>query len=267
MEHNKNSLRLQAATDEPASPANPLAPEAQVPALRDLFEPVPLRYRHDGWTPEKQRDFIEHLADTLCPETAAAAVGMSVRTAYELRRRAGAEGFAAAWDAALLIGVRERVRSRLVDQAVNGRRVQRFYHGTLIAEERVYSERLLLALIRHGDALLQGAGAEQSRAIAEDWEGSMARLEQGALGGGFRIWRDRFGNWATNYPPPPGFDRDTYEGEASDPDFERPLSEAEEQALAAQQDARLASGAKARDLFFGFAPRGRAIDRNIRLKD
>ncbi len=267
MEHNQNALVPESATDEPGSSSGPCAPEAQVPALRDSFAPVPLRHRHDGWTPEKQRDFIEHLADTLCPDTAAAAVGMSVRSAYALRRRAGAEGFAAAWDAALLRGLSEQGRSRLVDQAVNGRRVQRFYHGQLIAEERVYSERLLLALIQRGDKLFQGAGAGQSRAIADDWEGSMARLGQGALGGGFRVWRDRFGDWTTNYPPPPGFDRETYAGEPSDPDFERPLSEAEEQALAARQEARLAAGATARDLFFGFSPRGRAIDRRIRSKE
>lgn len=231
------------------------------------FDPVPLRYRHDGWTPEKQRAFIEHLADTLCPETAAAMVGMSVRTAYELRRRAGAEGFAAAWDAALLRGIGERGRSRLVDQVVNGRRVKRFYHGELIAEERVYSERLLLALIQHGGKLFEGAGAEQSRDIAKDWDGSMERLEQGLLGDGFRVWQDRFGDWMTNYPPPPGFDRETYAGEPWDPDFERPLSEAEEQALAARQQERLEAGAQARDLFFGFSPRGRTIDRRIRSKE
>lgn len=237
-----------------------------LPALPSAFDPVPLRHRHDGWTPERQRAFIEHLADTLCPETAAAAVGMSVRTAYELRRRAGAEGFAAAWDAALLRGIGEKGRSRLVDQAVNGRLVRRFYHGQLIAEERVYSERLLLALVQRAETLFQGAGAEQSRAIAEDWDEAMARLEQGALGS-FRVWRDRWGSWMTNYPPPPGFDRDTYQGEPSDPDFERPLSEAEEQALAARQQARLEAGAEARDLFFGFSPRGRAIDRRVRSEE
>jgi hypothetical protein len=35
------------------------------PPLPD-FAPVPLRYRHDGWTPERQRGFIEALAATRC---------------------------------------------------------------------------------------------------------------------------------------------------------------------------------------------------------
>lgn len=266
MEQDKNHSESHALANGPEADEPRPAAET-LPALHESFEPVPLHYRHDGWTPDKQRAFIEHLADTLCPAAAAAAVGMSERSAYALRRRTGAEGFAAAWDAALLRGIGERARSRLVDQAVNGRLVRRFYHGKLIAEERVYSERVLLALIQRGEKLFDGAGVEQSRAIADDWDGSMARLEQGLLGDGFRVWRDRFGDWMTNYPPPPGFDRGTYSGEPWDPDFERPLSEAEEKALAARQQSRLEAGAKARDQFFGFSPRGRAIDRRARLEE
>lgn len=33
-------------------------PRAARPALPD-FAPVPRKYRHDGWTPERQRAFIE----------------------------------------------------------------------------------------------------------------------------------------------------------------------------------------------------------------
>lgn len=35
------------------------------------FTPVPRRYRHDGWTPERQKAFIEALADTGCVTRAA----------------------------------------------------------------------------------------------------------------------------------------------------------------------------------------------------
>ena len=47
------------------------------PPLPD-FAPVPLRYRHDGWTPERQRGFIEALADTGCVSRATATVNMSL---------------------------------------------------------------------------------------------------------------------------------------------------------------------------------------------
>jgi hypothetical protein len=238
------------------------AGSSQPLALADSFEPVLLRCRHDGWTPARQRAFVEELANCLCVETAAERVGMSPQSAYELRRRAGAEGFAAAWDAALCRGITERGRARLVDEAVNGRVVKRFYHGELIAEERVYSERLLLKLVEKGDRLF--AGAEQSKAIAADWEDSMARLESGALAGGYRVWQDKRADWWTNYPPPPDFDN--YLGEPTDLNFQRPLTEAEEEAIEAQQEERIEAGEAARDAFFGFSPRRRAIDRRSRSK-
>jgi hypothetical protein len=62
------------------------------------FTPVPGRARRDGWTEERQRAFIAALDGTGCVGRAAAAVGMSRKSAYRLRRRKGAESFAAAWD-------------------------------------------------------------------------------------------------------------------------------------------------------------------------
>jgi hypothetical protein len=74
-----------------------LPPVRRVPA----FVPVPLRARADGWTPLRQAEFVGWLAETRSVSTAAQKVGMARETAYRLRRRRGAEGFAAAWDAAL----------------------------------------------------------------------------------------------------------------------------------------------------------------------
>lgn len=69
-------------------------PAGELPA----FTPVPRKcQRHDGWTPERQRDFIAALADTGSVEAACKAVDMAQRGAYELRRQPGAEGFRAAW--------------------------------------------------------------------------------------------------------------------------------------------------------------------------
>ena len=64
------------------------------------FDPVPLRVRTDGWTPERQREFIRLLHVRRNVGKAAQAVGMSRRSAYRLRERPGAESFAAAWDSA-----------------------------------------------------------------------------------------------------------------------------------------------------------------------
>jgi hypothetical protein len=54
----------------------PIAREVR-PALPD-FDPVPRQYhRHDGWTPERQKAFIEALADTGSVTRAAAMVNMA----------------------------------------------------------------------------------------------------------------------------------------------------------------------------------------------
>ena len=63
-----------------------------------FFHPVPLRSRRDGWTVHRQCGFLAQLYLTGSVREAARRVGMSRASAYRLRARAGAEGFAAAWD-------------------------------------------------------------------------------------------------------------------------------------------------------------------------
>ncbi len=67
------------------------------------FTPVPLRFRHDGWTPLKQAAFLGALAETWSVAAAGRAVGRSRESAYRLREKPGAESFAAAWDAVLAV--------------------------------------------------------------------------------------------------------------------------------------------------------------------
>ena len=75
------------------------------------FIPVPLRERSDGWTPERQCLFLAALYTSGSVHAAARAAGMTRETAYRLRRRAGADSFAAAWDRIL----RRHGRSRKPD--------------------------------------------------------------------------------------------------------------------------------------------------------
>lgn len=77
-------------------------PRAPRPRLQ-AFHPVPIRARADGWTPWRQAEFIGVLAQTGSVSAAARFVGRARETAYRLRRKPGAEGFAAAWDRALAI--------------------------------------------------------------------------------------------------------------------------------------------------------------------
>ena len=96
---------------------NPSARSPQSwPAYRRLppFAPVPVRARRDGWDAERQGRFIGYLAETGSVAQAAARVGRSRESAYRLRRRADAAGFAAAWDAALAGRAGIRIPARKV---------------------------------------------------------------------------------------------------------------------------------------------------------
>src|SRR6185312_8061719 len=61
----------------------------QDPELLLRFTPVPLaRSRASGWTAQRQVAFIAALARTAVVKAAADSVGMSTRSAYQLRARA-----------------------------------------------------------------------------------------------------------------------------------------------------------------------------------
>ena len=87
----------------------PRTPSISIPP----FHAVPLRHRTDGWTPVRQAEFIGHLATTRSVAAAARGVSMARETAYRLRARLGAQGFAAAWDVALASVQSEAGRARL----------------------------------------------------------------------------------------------------------------------------------------------------------
>ncbi|HYJ31484.1 MAG TPA: hypothetical protein VEW25_14225 [Allosphingosinicella sp.] len=117
-------------------------------ALPD-FTPVPRKSpRHDGWTPERQRAFIEALADTGCVAIAARMVNMSQAGVYQLRRQPGAEGFRAAMDAAQTLGL-QPVKDEAFDRAMNGQLVPVFVAGKLMGFRRKKNDRLLMFILRH----------------------------------------------------------------------------------------------------------------------
>ena len=120
--------------------------EPKQPAL--AFIPVPVRPRHDGWTPERQIAFVEALAAGLCVEQAAAQVGMSATSAYNLYNRPDAEHFRGAWDAAIdLTGV--QVEMGAVKRSVHGVARPVFYKGEQVGEWRHHDERMTMFLLRY----------------------------------------------------------------------------------------------------------------------
>jgi len=111
--------------------------------------PVRRRPRLDGWTEEKQRRFIEALADTGLVSAAAKAVGMSRESAYRLRRSAHGVAFARAWDAA------RHHAGALVEDIAFERAFEGVEHnvydeyGQVVCTKRVYNDRLLMFLLKH----------------------------------------------------------------------------------------------------------------------
>jgi hypothetical protein len=89
------------------TPHSPPARRAYRRLRVPAFYPVPTRTRRDGWTIERQADFLGMLAETGSVIGACEAVGISRKSAYRLRARPGAESFAAAWDAALGMPLRK----------------------------------------------------------------------------------------------------------------------------------------------------------------
>src|SRR4051812_46024456 len=96
--------------DDSAEPPRKPHPDPEVEALLH-FEPVERRcVRHDGWLPDRQREFIVALTVLGHAEQAAIAVGGRMSGVYKLRGAEGGEGFAAAWDSALALHLRRSPR-------------------------------------------------------------------------------------------------------------------------------------------------------------
>jgi hypothetical protein len=111
------------------------------------FDPVPrLRQRRNGWSEERQRDFIAALQ--LCGSISAAArsVGMSARSAYRLAEAPGADSFAEAWDAAFAEGI-ARLRADAMERSLHGSLVPVYRQGRLVRVEHRRNDRLAIALL------------------------------------------------------------------------------------------------------------------------
>lgn len=113
------------------------------------FTPVPRQYnRYDGWTPERQRGFIEALADTGSVKAAAHAVNMTPEGAYLLRRHPEAGGFRKAWEAALKCGV-QRLEDVAMERALYGVEVPVYHFGAVVGTRREFNDRLLMFMLRN----------------------------------------------------------------------------------------------------------------------
>jgi hypothetical protein len=110
------------------------------------FTPVPVKLRHDGWTPARQRGFIDRLGLCGCVARAARAVGKTPQSAYRLRDHRGAASFRRAWDAALAAG-----QSYMIDVGLERGLVGQCFpivrRGRVVGERVRYDNRLAMAAL------------------------------------------------------------------------------------------------------------------------
>jgi hypothetical protein len=126
--------------------------------------PVLRRQRADGWTPQRQRDFIAALAESCCVEHAAREVGMSANSCYWLRRSPGAENFRAAWNAALAHGS-DRLIDLAYDRVFNGSDEPVFdKNGNRVGRRMRHNDRLHMFLLRaYHPELFRDSGQGRNR--------------------------------------------------------------------------------------------------------
>ena len=136
------------------------------------FTPVPrLRQRRNGWTEQRQRDFIAALARCGSVAGAARAIGMTARSAYRLLDAEGADGFARAWDEAADQGF-ARVQMRSLERSLTGDWVPIYRKGKLWRVERRYCDRLAIALLSSGGKDMDGHrihAASRRRKLRQDF--------------------------------------------------------------------------------------------------
>lgn len=124
------------------------------------FYPVPTRSRRDGWTMQRQVDFLGYLAETGSVAGACEAVRMSRKSAYQLRARPQAESFAAAWDAALGAPVRKVTVTDLEFLAYHGLVRPLLFRGRYRGAVRKPDTSALLRLLGRLDRATAGLRGE-----------------------------------------------------------------------------------------------------------
>lgn len=111
------------------------------------FAPVPhSRPRSNSITAPLHRAFIAELAATGIITQAARHIGKSLEALYKLRHRPGAEEFAAAWEAAVDMGV-ARLEKCALARAIEGKERPLVARGEIIGTWRRHNEALTMFML------------------------------------------------------------------------------------------------------------------------
>jgi len=151
--------------------------EREINVGRVAHEPAH-RVRHDGWTGERQRAFLDALARVGNVRDACRAVRLSTTSAYRIRRADPA--FGQAWDAAL-----KRASTSLeavaFQRAVEGVEEAVIRDGVEVSRKRRYSDALLRLLLQASDPEKYGrTGGQGGVQAREAVEARVKEIEQAA---------------------------------------------------------------------------------------
>lgn len=190
-----------------------------------------------GWTPERQTQFLDHLALKGNVHASCRRVGLSREAAYRLRRRDRL--FARGW-AAAMVKAHDASIEVLADRAIEGVEEPIYHRGELVGTRRRYDTRLLLAHIARLDKLLEDEAAQTdagrfdellARIVGEDLPSGLDS-EDGVLPLDRERLAERWGMDAENA---------FHEGESEDADEEN-LDEEAAEALADEWAAAYRTG-------------------------
>ena len=135
----------------------------------------------NGWTPQRQAQFLSAIADGATVADAAQEVGLSRRSAYALRRRAGGVAFDLGWQAADLLA-RDSLREDLWDRARNGQSwttVRDDGEKVITTTRHRFDNRLALAMLTRLEARVADASHAMPVRLADKFDELLASIEQG----------------------------------------------------------------------------------------
>lgn len=137
-----------------------------------LPNPAP-QSRADGWSPPRQRRFLEVLAATGVVRLACESVRITARSAYNLRMHRDGAAFRLGWDAAILIA-RVRLADDLLARAIVGNEetIRKDPDNHEIIRHR-HDNRLAMSMLsrldRMADCPAEGTDAALARVVAQDY--------------------------------------------------------------------------------------------------
>jgi len=158
-----------------------------------IAEPPPRRYRKDGFSPERQEQFLEYVRGGASGREAARKVGISPTTAYNLYNSPDGAAFRAAWDEAARV-TDIVLEDTAFDRAVNGQEEIVYHKGRRVGIRWKYDNNLLMRLLRARNPLKYAPLSEiegwlRHRGIAPpaDVDGALDRLRDAEAEWGRRL--------------------------------------------------------------------------------